>query len=399
MSHYAEMNIFPKELFSHSVVYENAAALRNKEGEYYRECGIHDGQYDIDAIFFEGNQNTKVFAYLGVPKGVSSQKNPAVILLHGGLGRAELSWVKRWNERGFVAIAPDLYGDGPEEDKNNLYGTGMRRHPYGGVYPWDENAFLKDYKKAGMYQNVVTAIYAHNLLRSLPCVDCSKIGVTGISWGGVTTTIFAGVDDRLSFAAPIYGCGHISESFTAFRYSICRPESTSKWDPAHFASKAKMPVLYINGNSDDFFSLNMTSETYLDTPCAQMAVYDNLVHSQEAGENVLQAYTFAEKITQGRKQLPRIESAHAEKNKFIVKSENAGIVSGIFYYHTSEQLQYEKGSELVWHTVTEYEEKDGKIMFFCPKEAVYGYAAFKIGQDDYISTPYTRLVPPCGERF
>lgn len=394
MRHYADENIFPDELFTHPAAYKKAAGVYNNDGARYREYGIHDEKYDIDAVFFDGYRNTKVFAYLGIPKGKAGLKKPAVILLHGGLGKAEINWVKKWNDRGFAAIAPDLYGDGPEEDKQNPYGTNQKRHPYAGVYPWDENAFLKDYKNAGMYQNTVTAIYAHNLLRALPDIDCSKIGVAGISWGGVTASIVAGVDSRLSFAIPIYGCGHIAESFTDFRNSICRPESTTKWDPAHFVSKARMPVLYINGNSDPFFSLNMTSETFLDTPRAQMAVYDGLAHSQEAGETISQAYAFAEKTVLENRRLPAVRSVSAANHKFEVKTEHADITDAVLYYHTLDDLQYKTGGGPIWRTVEEFQHADGYVVFDYPPEAVYGYATFRTAEEDCFSTPYIRLRPP-----
>ena len=45
-----------------------------------------------------------------------------------------------------------------------------------------------------------------------PDVDAERIGVTGISWGGYLTCIVAGLDDRLKFAVPVYGCGFLGDN-------------------------------------------------------------------------------------------------------------------------------------------------------------------------------------------
>jgi dienelactone hydrolase len=61
------------------------------------------------------------------------------------------------------------------------------------------------------YHAVAAVVLGHSLIRSFPEVDASRIGVTGISWGGYLTCIVAGVDDRFRFAAPVYGCGFLGE--------------------------------------------------------------------------------------------------------------------------------------------------------------------------------------------
>ena len=74
----------------------------------------------IEAYWFEGmemdGQMTKVFAYVGFPKGASADdKVPAIVLLHGGGGHAFLPWVKMWNDRGYAAIAIDNTGYFPTQ--------------------------------------------------------------------------------------------------------------------------------------------------------------------------------------------------------------------------------------------------------------------------------------------
>jgi dienelactone hydrolase len=44
---------------------------------------------------------------------------------------------------------------------------------------------------------MAAALAGHSLLAAQPGVDARRIGATGISWGGVTVCILAGVDVRL----------------------------------------------------------------------------------------------------------------------------------------------------------------------------------------------------------
>jgi hypothetical protein len=83
------------------------------------------------------------------------------------------------------------------------------------------------------YHAVAGALRAHSLLAAHPSVDASKIGLTGISWGGYLTCVVrhatahpartrvhcqlvraqvSGVDERYRFAAPVYGCGFLHEN-------------------------------------------------------------------------------------------------------------------------------------------------------------------------------------------
>ena len=50
-----------------------------------------------------------------------------------------------------------------------------------------------------MYNAVSQAILAHNILRADEKVDSSRIGITGISWGGVITSLAIGYDTPLCF--------------------------------------------------------------------------------------------------------------------------------------------------------------------------------------------------------
>jgi len=392
MISFADEKIFPDEFFNKEVSYQKAAEVLNSEGKPYDEYGFHDEECDIEAIFYEGYKDTKIFAYMGVPKNKGNEKLPAIVLLHGGLGKAKREWVERWNKCGFVAIAPDLYGCGPEDDES--FCSKKKRHPYAGFMPWGEKGFLEDYKNSGMYQTIVSVIYAHNILRSLSCVDCSKIGITGISWGGVVTTITTGVDSRFAFASPVYGCGHLAETKTYFTHNILDEGMTTKWDPAYFAAKAKMPVLYVNGDSDGHFSVDVTSLTCLDTPNAALSIYHKMEHGQAAGDSVQQIYNFAKNVTENKDAFVKVIDTKQEKNNLSVTVKipsGTELKEAVLYYITTEVLHHNGGEEIGWQKITANQPLGENITFSYPDEAAFGYASVIDVEGNIISTPYTKL--------
>src|SRR5205807_6544304 len=55
---------------------------------------------------------TRVFAYYAKPTG--DGPFPAVVLVHGGGGKAFREWAEHWAGRGYCALAMDLAGKGPK---------------------------------------------------------------------------------------------------------------------------------------------------------------------------------------------------------------------------------------------------------------------------------------------
>ena len=88
-----------------------------------------DAKSPVRSLYYEGEQfhgqPTRVFAYFASPatldpKAAKGKHFPAVVLLHGGGGTAFRDWAKLWARRGYAAIAMDLAGHQPDEDKNSV---------------------------------------------------------------------------------------------------------------------------------------------------------------------------------------------------------------------------------------------------------------------------------------
>lgn len=383
---YEELKIFPSDVLETPVNYQLATDTLNNDGVNYAEYGDHD-DYNIDAIFYDGavmgGKQTKVFAYLGLPQNASANSPvPAVICVHGGLGKAEISWVKKWNDIGFAAIAMDMYGNGPED--GNAYGTGKKQTPYAGICPWDDNqtAFIYDYRNAGMYQNVINIVNANTLLRSFAEIDSTKIGITGISWGGITTSTVIGVDNRLAFAAPIYGCGYLDQSKTYFGNTFKRENVSLNWDPANFIARADLPVMFVNSNGDYHFSLNATSLSYKTAENAYISIIPNLAHSQLDGQNVSQVYEFAKKAANGNIPYVKIVNEQVKDNIFsadISVPDGETLIDIKLYYITSDEYpenggnNAHYGNNIPWQTKSDYTKDGNKITFNVPENATFMY--------------------------
>lgn len=387
--------IFDEAIKQRAVSYVPATKVRNNDGDYYAEYGCHSERYHIDAIFYQGYRDTKVFAYLGFPKNNPGKRVPAVVLVHGGLGKAEVEWVKKWNDMGFAAISMDLYGDGPEDDPDNPCGTGKRKHPYAGGIPWDDygTAFLRDHENAGMYQNVYHVTGAVNLLMQFGQVDREEVGIVGISWGGITALITAGFDDRLRFAVSVYGCGFLKESRTYF-HSAYDHGGDPAWDPANFAARAKMPVLLINGNCDPHFSLNASSHTYEVIPEGYLSIHPGLAHSQEAGDSIAQVYDFAQNIIfQDHSFVEILDAVAADGCLQVSLCKNTQVKNAVFYYLETKEIGY-GGDGIVWkkyernvpNSFHSVDTGHSMLAFRIPPSATYFYASLEDMEGHLVST-------------
>lgn len=223
---------------------------------------------EIRALFFDGlpyqGKPTRVFAWLGLPKGATAaHKVPGMVLVHGGGGTAFQSWVKLWVDRGYAAIAMDTCGALPEPANAKP----RPRHPHGGPPGWGGfDQMQNPPEDQWTYHAVADAILAHSLLRAQPEVDAGRTGLTGISWGGYLTCIIAGVDDRFRFAAPVYGCGHYLETTFAERVRATGDDQGARWmqwwDPSHYLPRVKVPMLWVNGSNDFAYWLPAWQKSY-----------------------------------------------------------------------------------------------------------------------------------------
>lgn len=150
-----------------------------------------------------GGVNT-VYAILAFPQQAGIY--PAIMCLHGGGGNADalINIVQRYAQNGYVAIASDL--PGICSNTTTSYTTGpYKSRPLTEASRLDvsggpQSSLLVDAEVAGLE--------AFNYMRSLTNVDTTKMGITGYSWGGYSTTMLTGLlRGKVKAAYSVFGSG------------------------------------------------------------------------------------------------------------------------------------------------------------------------------------------------
>ena len=278
------------------------------------EWGAKDGL--VQQVFYRGEpyqgKPTRVFAYYARPEK-GDGPFPAMVLLHGGGGKAFAEWAKLWAERGYVAIAMDLAGNGP--DGNRLTDGGPNQ---------DDKSKFGEFTDATAremwtYHAVSSAMLAHSLLAAQKEVDPKRIGVTGISWGGYLTCIVAGVDERFKVAVPVYGCGFIHENscWVDNHFNKMNAEQRTRWvkhfDPSSYLANVSCPILFVNGTNDFAYPPDSYRKSYLlvDKKFRHLRITVNMPHGHQQGWAPQEIGLFVDSVLKEGKPLLKIEGMKA----------------------------------------------------------------------------------------
>lgn len=243
------------------------------------------GTYRAQKIVFNLTADSRVLAYLLVPKGTGPF--PAVLLLHDHGARFDigkekvirpfsqhplLETAQLWTQqlyggrfigdelaqRGYVCFATDALnwgdrGGGGYEDQqalaSNLFNLGMS---YAGLVAWED-------------------IRSADFLASLPIVDSSRIAAVGLSFGSYRAWQVAALSDRIACGVAVcwmgtnHGLlqpgGNRTRGQSAF--STTHPDLVNYLDLPDLASIAcPKPMLFMNGKNDKLFPENVVKEAY-----------------------------------------------------------------------------------------------------------------------------------------
>jgi cephalosporin-C deacetylase-like acetyl esterase len=306
------------------------------------------GDKDMKAVFYEGvpwrGKPTKVFAYYAIPKVKKGETVPAMVLIHGGGGSAFIPWVRLWLDRGYAAISMDCCGC----TNGGAYDDPHERHEQGGPAGWGGfNAVDEPVEDQWTYHAVAAAILGHSLIRSFPQVDAERIGLTGISWGGYTTCVVAGADQRFKFAAPVYGCGFLdTNSAWLETFANMGAEKARKWlrmwDPSMYLPHATMPMLWVTGTNDFAYPMDALQPSYR-LPKAErtLAVRVRMPHAHgEAGEAPPEILAMGDHLFRGKAPLARITKQGTRCGRASVEFESEVPVVGAEFNWTSDTTNW-----------------------------------------------------------
>ncbi len=259
----------PLYALEHSIPWD-LAELRKQPRYELKDAGSRTSEVICDVV-----DGRRIFGYLSRPEGPGPF--PALLLISGFKQPARRDWAEHHAARGYVALVFDHLGRGP--DGQPLADS---------VIPvTEENTFepfTRDVRSCAPFQTIAACLRGISLLDSLEDVDRSKIGVTGLSWGGVLCCIIPALDERIRCAVAVYGCGGISlESGVLAFLNLMSASDHLRWslyfDPCNYLPWIRCPILLINGTNDPIYPFSIHRQSYLIVPGPKsLSVRINMSH-------------------------------------------------------------------------------------------------------------------------
>lgn len=154
------------------------------------------------------NVPTQIYAVIARP--LLPGNYPGILILHGGGGNAEVEKARKWAAKGYIAVSIDIPGIANPDKVPNTTGNWK-------TYKYGENRFVAapTITNSTIFDGALASLQALYLLRSQPDVIKTKIGVTGISWGGYMTTILSGLAAPcINASFSTFGCGFYDSAST-----------------------------------------------------------------------------------------------------------------------------------------------------------------------------------------
>lgn len=182
-----------------------------------------------------------------------------LLVIPGGRGqidrRDEPTWIAGTTRT--VVLAVDWIGAG-------------RSSEIPGKSPWlNAMRFDGDVRDSWQYHNLRALWQAKEFLLSQPDTDPENLMCLGGSWGGFYSWLLAGLDDRIKYIFPTFGCGFLDTEARGVweSYFISMgPEKAEEWrrafDPGRRVHRMKAKVFYQQATNDRFYTMVASMETY-----------------------------------------------------------------------------------------------------------------------------------------
>ena len=355
----------------------------------------------VREVYYEGEpyqgKPTRVFAYYGRP-AQGDGPFPAMLLVHGGGGKAFAEWATLWAQRGYAALAMDTAGHGP---------GGKERLPDGGPDQDDNSKFREfgpaEIKAMWTYHAVATVVRGHSLLAARKDVDPDRIGITGISWGGYLTCIVTGIDDRLKVSVPVYGCGFLYENSVWLpRFDKISADTRRLWienfDPSRYLPGVRCPILFVNGTNDFAYPLDSYQKSYREVGGGRLeagragnrslCVTVKMPHGHPQGWAPKEIGLFVDNVLQGGDPLPAIGEMKTADGKAAASFKSPTPIVRAQLLHTSDAGPWQKRN---WKSV-DATAADGTVSAELPPDRPLVYFLnITDSRGATVSTPHVQL--------
>lgn len=232
----------------------------------------------------------RVFAYIAVPN--NAQKG--IVCVHGGGGHAYAKYAYEAYNHGYAAIAFDTEGWHATDKTGEAKASDAYSHKSKDSF----STAKEDIEQQWMYYAISDSAFANTILRSF-VADGKSVGITGISWGGLTSTIASCYDQRLAFAVPIYLSYYLGYGDNTAQFgSIQNAFAADLWQAVDVLEANKVPIMIINSQKDLWADLNSSVNTFntlqKNNEHSYLLIKPNLGHSQQEGAGIAEIYRFGD---------------------------------------------------------------------------------------------------------
>jgi dienelactone hydrolase len=216
---------------------------------------LERGDVVIEKLHYQSRPGLYVTGNLYRPKDTGGKKLPAILYVCGHSGRGRDGNKTAFQDHGlwfasngYICLVVDTLQLGEV--------AGIHHGTYREGRWWWHN---RGYTPAGV--ECWNGIRGIDYLQSRPDVDPKKIGVTGISGGGVTTAWVAAADDRVTVAVPVSGMSdlesYVSNQVINGHCDCMFMVNTYQWEwTTILALHAPKPMLFANSDNDSIFPMD-----------------------------------------------------------------------------------------------------------------------------------------------
>lgn len=208
--------------------------------------------YDLYQVEYRSIHDKVVSALLSLPNNTTKEQVPIIILLHGLGDSKTVDYIEFGNDfftkNGYAVLRIDIHNHGDRiEHEYEMDFTGKSKY-------WTRNIIS---------QTVFDLRRAIDFIYTREDIDHQRIGFYGISLGGITGTIFCGVEDRVKVPVIVIAGGQLNLLFGTKALSQEAKDYTSIIEPLNFIKQiSPRPLLMINAENDEVVPPMMTKILY-----------------------------------------------------------------------------------------------------------------------------------------
>ncbi|MFC1571452.1 alpha/beta hydrolase family protein [Candidatus Margulisiibacteriota bacterium] len=352
--------------------------------EYEISDSYQEGSIQVNEIYYQSREYqgeaSRIFGYYCYPIN-AKQELPAILLSHGGGGTAVLSRTINWARRGYAVLTIDLPGNGEGREGSRSTGPNMDVPVLLRTKPNPDENYL--------VHAVAAARNGITFLTQQEEVDSNRIGMVGLSWGGVLTLLVNGQDERLATAVNVFGAGYIPEGCTwQDRFDVMSKAELEQWntliDPKNFLLTQHAPILFITGTNDHCYYLPTFQKSYEQvTVPKKLYLVPNLRHRFMADTQQV-VWTWLDNELKNKGTFPEITFLslfRKGEDKVIVSAAaeaNTAITRATLHYAVGGPSRWTKQ---VWESKSAYFEDD-TYYFSIPAELIEPEILFYVNVED-----------------